>query len=159
MTAFISRRHLLTGAMFGAGGMLLLGAPAVRGALQAAPPTKLTMHRSPGCGCCLKWVAAGREAGFDIVVINSPDIVSFKQAQGVPTKLYSCHTTLAGKYVLEGHVPFQAIRKLLASKPDIRGIAVPGMPLGSPGMEVPSGEKQPFQVVGFDAEGTITVFG
>ena len=158
MTNRISRRQLLWSAG-GFGGMLLLGQSVVGTAAQGAPPTKLTMHRSPGCGCCLKWVAAGRAAGFDVSVVNSPDIAAFKKRQGVPEKLYSCHTTLAGRYVVEGHVPFASIAKLLKTKPAIKGIAVPGMPVGSPGMEVPSGEKEPFKVMAFDAAGKISVFG
>ena len=159
MESSISRRQLLWTAG-GVGGFLLFGGQAIGAALaQDAALTKLTMHRSPGCGCCLKWVAAAKQAGFDVAVVNSPDIVAFKQQQGVPQKLYSCHTTLAGAYVVEGHVPCESIRKLLKAKPPIRGIAVPGMPLGSPGMEVPSGDKEPFQVMAFDAAGKISTFG
>ena len=157
MAGTISRRQLLWSAG-GVGGLLLFGGSAIGAAAQGAPATKLTMHRSPGCGCCLKWVAAAKEAGFDVTVVNSPDILAFKKQQGIPQKLYSCHTTLAGAYVVEGHVPFESIRKLLKTKPPIKGISVPGMPLGSPGMEVPSGEKQPFQVMAFDAAGKISTF-
>lgn len=156
MASRISRRELLWGAG-GVGGLLFLGAAGT--AAQGATPPRLTMHRSPGCGCCLKWVAAAKQAGFDVSVVNSPDIVAFKKQQGVPEKLYSCHTTLAGRYVVEGHVPFDSVRKLLKDKPAIKGIAVPGMPIGSPGMEVPSGDKEPFRVMAFDAAGRISAFG
>ena len=157
MQGRISRRHLLWSAG-GISGLLLLGggSAAVIAAESAAP--KLTMYRSSGCGCCLKWVAAAQKAGFQVTVVNSPDIRAVKEKHGVPQKLYACHTTLAGGYVVEGHVPFDAIRTLLRRKPAIKGIAVPGMPMGSPGMETPSGDKEPFQVMAFDSAGKISAF-
>ena len=158
MANSISRRQLLQGSA-GLGGLILLGFSAVGASARSEPLTKLTMHRSAGCGCCLKWVAAAQAAGFDVSVVNSPDIVAFKQQHGVPEKLYSCHTTLAGRYVVEGHVPFDAVRKLLKDKPTIKGIAVPGMPMGAPGMEVPSGDKEAFEVMVFDSAGRISTFG
>lgn len=120
--------------------------------------TKMTMYKDPNCGCCGKWADAARAAGFDVSIVPTPDIRSVKAKLGVPDELVSCHTTIAGKYVVEGHVPLNAVKRLLQQRPNIKGIAVPGMPLGSPGMEVPSGEKQPFKVLAFGGPGKISVF-
>ena len=157
MASRLSRREILWGAG-GLAGLMLLGSSVAGAAAKNAPVTKLTMHRSAGCGCCLKWADAARAAGFDVSVVNSADIMAFKAEHGVPDSLVSCHTTLAGDYVIEGHVPFDAVQRLLKQQPKIRGIAVPGMPIGAPGMEVPSGEKQPFEVMAFDAAGKTRPF-
>lgn len=95
-----------------------------------------TMHvtKSPTCGCCTAWVALAREAGFDVDTTDTRDYVGPKQEAGVPGDLWACHTATIDGYVVEGHVPFAALAKLLKDRPDIAGIAVPGMPAGSPGM-------------------------
>jgi hypothetical protein len=89
---------------------------------------------------------------------NVDDIAALKAKHGVPSGAASCHTSLVGDYVVEGHVPADAIKRLLRERPKVRGLAVPGMPMGSPGMEVPSGQKDPYAIVSFDAEGRQTVF-
>jgi hypothetical protein len=156
MTSTMSRRRLLLGAA-GAGGLMVLSAG---GALaKTGRATKLVMHRNAGCGCCLKWADAARAAGFEVSVVSSPDIMAFKAKQGVPDALASCHTTLADGYVIEGHVPLDAVKRLLTQRPKIKGIAVAGMPVGAPGMEVPSGAKQPFEVMAFDSAGKVSRFG
>lgn len=136
-------------------GLAMLAVPAV-----AAPAgkTKITTYRSPTCGCCGKWVDAARTAGFDVTVVSVDDIMAVKAKHGVPDEVFSCHTSIVGGYVVEGHVPFDAVRKLLKAKPRVKGIGVAGMPLGTPGMEVPSGKKQAFQVMAFDASGKVKVF-
>ncbi len=95
-----------------------------------------TMHvtKSPTCGCCGAWVALAREEGYDITVTDTDNITGAKVDAGVPGNMWACHTAMIDGYVVEGHVPFAALTKLLEDRPDIAGIAVPGMPAGSPGM-------------------------
>jgi len=95
-----------------------------------------TMHvtKSPTCGCCGAWVALAREEGYDIEVTDTTDVTSVKLDNDVPGTMWACHTAMIDGYVVEGHVPFAALTKLLDERPDITGIAVPGMPGGSPGM-------------------------
>lgn len=95
-----------------------------------------TMHvtKSPTCGCCGAWVALAREEGYDIEVTDTRDVTSAKLENDVPETMWACHTAMIDGYVVEGHVPFEALAKLLAERPEITGIAVPGMPGGSPGM-------------------------
>lgn len=116
------------------------------------------MHRSPTCGCCLKWAERAREAGYTVTVKETADIMAVKRRLGVPEALASCHTSEAGGYAVEGHVPLGAIDKLLATRPEIRGIAVPGMPLGAPGMEVEGYAGDAFEVFAFDFAGKFAPF-
>ena len=95
---------------------------------------KMHVVKSPTCGCCGAWVSLARQEGFDIEVTDTADVTSAKLDGGVPEKMWACHTATIDGYVVEGHVPFEAIRKLLSERPDVQGIAVPGMPYGSPGM-------------------------
>jgi hypothetical protein len=99
-----------------------------------------------------------RANGFDVKAENVEDIAAVKAKHGVPTQAASCHTSLVGGYVVEGHVPADAVKRLLSERPKVTGIAVPGMPMGSPGMEVPSGKKDAYAVVTFDVSGKQTVF-
>ncbi|MCM8556283.1 DUF411 domain-containing protein [Sphingomicrobium sediminis] len=101
----------------------------------AAQAADIVMHRSEGCGCCLKWVERLQSAGHEVKVVNEADMRAFKVANNVPMRLSSCHTALVEGYVIEGHVPAADIERLLAERPDAIGLAVPGMPMGSPGME------------------------
>lgn len=94
----------------------------------------LSVQKNPGCGCCDAWIEQARSAGFTVDVTDAPNYVRTKRGAGVPGKLWSCHTAEIGGYVVEGHVPFAAIKALLRDRPDISGIAVPGMPADSPGM-------------------------
>jgi hypothetical protein len=135
--------------------VLLFAGPA--GATPSALPA-MTIYRDPGCGCCGNWAALARRAGFAARVIDSADMPGIKRRLGVPRSLEACHTAVVGGYVIEGHVPFDRIARLLERHPrGIRGLAVPGMPLGSPGMEVPGAPREPFQVFAFDAAGHTTV--
>ena len=128
----LTRRQLLGGAS-AAAVTLMAGGVAV--AAKAAKPA-MTVYRSPGCGCCLNWAEIAKAAGYPVEVVPSNDIIALKAQLGVPEALYSCHTTKVGGYVVEGHVPFEAVAKLLRDKPKgVAGIATPGMPAGSPGME------------------------
>ena len=125
--------------------------------LAQAPPT-ISVLRDPGCGCCLNWVAHLQKAGFKVTIAESPEMEAVKNRRGVPKAARSCHTGVIDGYVIEGHVPAGDIQRLLKERPAIAGLAVPGMPAGSPGMEVSSGHVQPYDVVAFDKAGKTTVF-
>jgi hypothetical protein len=124
---------------------------------QESKPT-VTVYKTATCGCCSKWIEHMRTNGFEVKSTDMPEVTSVKTSYGVPTDAASCHTALVGGYVVEGHVPASAVKKLLKEKPKVVGIAVPGMPVGSPGMEVPSGEVEAYNVVSFDKSGKMTVF-
>lgn len=113
---------------------------------------RMTVHRSPTCGCCKAWVSHLRSAGFVVDVIDEPDIAGVKTRLRVPASISSCHTAEIGGYVVEGHAPAAAVRKLLEQKPNAIGLAVPGMPIGSPGMET-GGPEEVYDVLLFDADG------
>ncbi|MEN7342672.1 MAG: DUF411 domain-containing protein [Pseudomonadota bacterium] len=117
-----------------------------------ADATVITVNKSPSCGCCKLWIAHLEEAGFQVNPLDSDDMTAIKERYGVPENMRSCHTAIVDGYVIEGHVPASDIRQLLAEKPDATGIAVPGMPLGSPGMEVP-GRIDDYKVMLFDENG------
>lgn len=121
---------------------------------QGAP--EMVVYRSPTCGCCLGWVEHVREAGFRVRVEDRTDLAPVKAELGVPVDLASCHTARIDGYVIEGHVPAADVRRLLAEQPEVKGLAVPGMPVGSPGMEGP--DPEPYAVVAFDGEGGREVF-
>ena len=123
----------------------------------AANAASMTVMKSPSCGCCSKWVEHVRAHGFDVKVVNVEDVMAVKTKAGIPQTLASCHTTMVGGYVIEGHVPASDIKKLLAHKPKARGIAVPGMPMGSPGMEH-GDHKQPYQTLLIKADGSTSIF-
>ncbi len=113
---------------------------------------RVLVHRDPSCGCCKAWAGHLRAAGFAVDVIDETDIAGVKTRLGVPPALASCHTAEVGGYVVEGHTPATAIRKLLEERPKAIGLAVPGMPAGSPGMET-GGTAESYYVVLFDAGG------
>ena len=123
----------------------------------AANAASMTVMKSPTCGCCSKWVEHVRAEGFDVKVVNVDDIMAVKAKAGIPQKMASCHTTMVGGYVIEGHVPASDIKKLLAQKPKAKGIAVPGMPIGSPGLEH-GDHRQPYQTVLIKADGSTSIF-
>ena len=108
----------------------------------------ITVYKTPSCGCCVKWVEYLQKEGFEVKIVNRDDLTSIKQREGVPTAMSSCHTALVDGYVIEGHVPAQAIRKLLKERPDTRGLAVPGMPANSPGMGEMDGKLKTFTLEG-----------
>ena len=121
-------------------------------------PVEIEVYRTPTCGCCGKWVDHLRGAGFRVAVHNLDDLSAVKAAYRVPRELASCHTGLVDGYVVEGHVPASDIRRLLRERPEVRGIAVPKMPLGSPGMEHPDPRRhQPYSVLAFGDDG-VSVF-
>jgi hypothetical protein len=116
------------------------------------------VHKSPTCGCCGLWVEHLQKAGFRVEVRNADNLNPVKERVGVPYGKGSCHTAEIGGYVVEGHVPAEDIKRLLAEKPDAKGLVLPGMPLGSPGMEVPSGEVQPYTVELVQRDGSTVAY-
>ena len=126
---------------------------------EPAQPAEMTVYRDPGCGCCEQWAALAKQAGYKVSLVDRTDMRAVKRRYGVPEQLAACHTAIVGNYAVEGHVPFADVARLLRDKPrDVKGIAVPGMPVGSPGMEVPGAAKQPFKVMAFDSSGGIREF-
>ena len=144
--SFVSRRCLL--ATMAASFL----APASR--VLASTTGEVVVHKDRNCDCCQHWVAHLRSAAFEVRTIDDPELAQLKQSLGVRPELASCHTAQVSGYVIEGHVPAEAIRRLLAERPAAIGLAVPGMPLGSPGMEVPGREPDTFDVLLFDASGS-----
>jgi len=114
---------------------------------------RMTVTRDPACGCCGGWVAHVKDAGFSVDEIASDNVAPLKTRLGVPLELSSCHTAEIGGYAIEGHVPADAIKRLLAERPQAKGLAVGGMPTGSPGMEVPGSPSETYDVVLFSADG------
>jgi hypothetical protein len=133
-----------------------LGAALGCGRIFAAAPPEMVVYKSPTCGCCTDWVKHLRGHGFAVKVMEVADLGPVRQRFRVPDRLAACHTALIGGYVVEGHVPASAIKRLLAEKPGVIGLSVPGMPLGSPGMEGPKPEA--FNTLVFDERGTAKVF-
>jgi hypothetical protein len=140
---------------------LLLGgtAFAVLRALPAvADASSVTVYKSPTCGCCTGWVTHMRQHGFRVKTEDLTDLQPIKTRHGVPDELQSCHTALVGGYIVEGHVPADLVERLLRERPRIVGLAVPGMPVGSPGMEVPGVPADRYRVLTFDRSGKTGVF-
>jgi hypothetical protein len=143
---FPSRRALMIGAAQAAAALALS-----HSSLAAEALPKMTVTRDPNCGCCGSWVAHVKAAGFPVEIVEVPDVMPLKTRLGVPDVLASCHTAEIGGYVVEGHVPAEAIKRLLVERPEAKGIAVASMPAGSPGMEVPGQPAQAYEVVIFSA--------
>lgn len=118
----------------------------------------ITVYKSATCGCCTDWISYLEENSFSVTTIELQDMAEIKNENGVPQELWSCHTALVDDYVVEGHVPFADINRLLNERPNVVGIAVAGMPPGSPGMDVAGFENEPFDVVTFDEFGNQTPF-
>jgi hypothetical protein len=126
---------------------------------QTVPAAKpmVTVYKSPTCGCCSKWIEHMQGNGFEVKAVDVEDIDLVKRTYGVPAAAASCHTALVNGYVIEGHVPAESVSRLIREKPALAGIAVPGMPAGSPGMEVP-GRKDSYSVISFDKAGQQSVY-
>lgn len=123
----------------------------------ASLKTEIVVYKSPTCGCCTKWEEHLRQAGFEVVSHKVDNINGVKAQQGVPDSLWSCHTAVVNGYVVEGHVPASSIKKLLKEKPaNVAGLSVPGMPIGSPGMEGPNPEN--YDVLTFTKAGQTNVW-
>ena len=120
----------------------------------------VVVYKSPTCGCCGDWIEHMEKSGFTVEVHDIADVSPVKRELGVGQSLWSCHTAKVGGYVLEGHVPADQVVRMLAEKPAIRGLAVPGMPIGSPGMDEGYDQSmwQDYDVVAFDAAGGTSVY-
>ena len=123
----------------------------------AAHAANMTVFKSPSCGCCAKWVEHVEQHGHKVKVIPTDDMAAVKTRLKVPDALMSCHTTVVNGYVIEGHVPAADIKRLLAQRPKARGLAVAGMPMGSPGMEH-GDHRQPYSTMLISLNGKATVF-
>jgi hypothetical protein len=121
----------------------------------AKKPT-ITVYKDPNCGCCRNWIAYLEKNGYTVDAKDSPNMVEIKRSLGVPEGLTACHTAVVNGYLIEGHVSAEDIDKLLAQRPTVAGLAVPGMPMGSPGMGAPTGAH--YQVLSFDKTGKTKVF-
>ena len=147
-------RRMALGLLAGAAAAPLLSGPAF------AAPAELTMWRDPGCGCCTHWAKRMESAfGRKMRIVDVPDMAAIKRAQGVPEDLRSCHTALIDGIVVEGHVPPEDVKRLAAKRPaGVRGLAAPGMPVGSPGMDVGHSHREKYEVFAFSAGGKRTLF-
>jgi hypothetical protein len=144
MSINVARRQAMLCFGLAAGGL-------IAGAARAGDPGKLIVHKSPTCGCCGGWARRMREAGYVVEEIVESDMKAVKARLGVPEKMASCHTAEIDGYIVEGHVPPQAVAQLLKERPKAVGVAAPGMPMGSPGMEM--GEPEVYTLYLFDASG------
>ena len=133
---------------------LLAASPWDAPAVEHQGSREITVYRSPTCGCCKGWIDHLRQHGFEVNDVQQADVNPTKAELGLPGELASCHTAVVDGYVIEGHVPADDIKRLVAEKPELAGLAVPGMPVGPPGMEM--GErKDPFTVLGFRRDGQV----
>jgi hypothetical protein len=138
---------------------VLVLTPANAEVASAAPKVlpEITVYRDPSCSCCEGWMEHLETQGLQTTNVPTPDVDTLKQRYGIPDHVTSCHTAVIDGYVIEGHVPAEEIKRLLFEQPNIVGIAVPGMPVGTPGME--SGdERESFTVFSFDEQGNTEVF-
>ncbi|HEX3533595.1 MAG TPA: DUF411 domain-containing protein [Gemmatimonadaceae bacterium] len=136
---------------------LTLTTGAVTPSSDTAPKqTTITVYKDPSCGCCKNWIEHLKKHGYAVDAKDTPDMAAVKRTLGVPGALTACHTAVVNGYLIEGHVPATDIARLLKEKPKVAGLAVPGMPMGSPGMEGP--RQQHYQVLSFDKSGKTKVF-
>ena len=119
---------------------------------RSADPGTIVVYKTPTCGCCGKWIEHLEANGFAVEAIDVENVGQIKKKNGVPAELASCHTALVDGYVIEGHVPAEDVKRLLEERPEIAGLAVPAMPIGSPGMEGPNPEA--YEVIAFTEEGS-----
>lgn len=142
----------------------LVAGAGVRVALDARTPMPadgpvVTVYKSATCGCCKNWVAHLRENGFEVEAVDTEQLDRIKAEHGVPGQLRSCHTAVVDGYVIKGHVPADLVRRFLAERPpEAAGLAVPGMPIGSPGMEVPGRPAESYDVIAFTEDGRAAVY-
>lgn len=149
----VSRRSLLTGSAVAAGAAAVIWT-VLRASPSVAGPT-VTVWKSSECTCCGGWVAYMRNRGYKVNVHEMEDVNARKTALGIPEQLWSCHTSEIDNYLIEGHVPEAAIAKLLKERPDVKGLALPGMQSGAPGMD---GAPGTYRVLAFDRDGRSRLF-
>ncbi len=139
--------------------LLALGTLAVLASCDRTQPVgdaEVLVYKTPACDCCTKWAEHLRDSGFSVMTEEIADLTQLKRRHGVQKGIASCHTAIVEGYVIEGHVPGEVIRRLLEERPSVVGLAVPGMPMGSPGMEGPFTE--PYEILSFDREGRTEVY-
>ncbi len=136
---------------------ILLTSPVTWAGKEAGPAPTVTVYRSPSCGCCGRWIAHLRQNGFQVIEVTDADMADVKRRHGIPVQLRSCHTAEVGGYTIEGHVPAADIRRLLRESPPTAGLSVPGMPAGSPGMEM-GPRRDDYTVWRFTEDGSIEAF-
>jgi hypothetical protein len=154
----INRREWLT--VTAGGALAALASHAGRAlALPSVKPVRMTVYKTPTCGCCRLWVTHAQSVltGYDIRTLDMDDLTEVKTRLGVPAALQSCHTAITGPYVFEGHVPADLIKRFVTQRPNALGLAVPGMPMGSPGMDM-GGRKERYDVLLFDKAGKTRVY-
>jgi hypothetical protein len=137
---------------------LIAAFAAACGSAAAQRDVVVDVYKDPTCGCCTLWVDHLKAAGFTTRVTESDEVVTLKNERGVPMRARSCHTAIVDGYVVEGHVPAADIQKMLRERPAIAGLGVPGMPIGSPGMEVPGMAAQAFDTLSFTRDGSVAVY-
>ncbi len=137
--------------------MVLSGVMNLHPARAANDALLIKAYKSPSCGCCTKWLDQARAAGFKVEAVNTENMDMVKKQAAVPEHLQSCHTAIIDGYVIEGHVPFSDIRRLLKTRPKARGLSVPGMVTGSPGMEYKN-EREAYNVVLFGGGASDKIF-
>lgn len=134
--------------------------PSQASSIQAHSGHKLSVYKSPTCGCCENWTNYMKRQGYEIEVFDVEDMESIKEHYNIPQELFSCHTTIAStegrNYFIEGHIPEESINHMLESAPDIHGIGMPGMPAGSPGM--PGAKTNPFEIMQLDTYQELSLF-
>ena len=150
--SMLARRRLL-----GVGATLAVGTPVLAGRKALARPM-LVVWKNRGCACCTAWARHFQDAGFAVTMHEVDDLAPARRDARVPADLAGCHTAMVEGYAVEGHVPVADVQRLLDERPPLVGIAVPGMPIGSPGMEMPGMAAEPFAVIAFAADGTRFVF-
>ena len=154
----LSRRAFLFQTAALAGGSAALAGARALGAAEVVKPVEVTVYKTPTCGCCVKWVDHLKgEKAFRVVTRDMDDLSSIKEGLGVPARLQSCHTAVGGGYAFEGHVPRDLVAKVLRERPKIAGLAVAGMPAGSPGMEM-GARKDAYEVIAFTRNGKTSVY-
>lgn len=142
-------------AAFLVGAVIAAGIITIRESVGQEFPT-VTVYKSPTCGCCVKWVDHLEENGFRVKSIDTQDVAVLKARYGVPGDLTSCHTAVVDGYVVEGHVPAEEIKRMLTEEADVAGLTVPGMPMGSPGMEGPRTDS--YDIIAFQKDGRRSIY-
>jgi hypothetical protein len=150
----VTRREWLRTSLAGSAAVLVANRFADATVLPA--PIAITVYKTPACGCCKAWVKHLEANGFVVTAHDMPSVDEIKTTQRVPAALESCHTAIVGRYTIEGHVPADVIKHMLQEKPAILGLAVPGMPMGSPGME--GGRNESYEVIAFERDGKTRVY-
>ena len=150
----VTRREWLRSSLAGSAAVLVSNRFAE--AAVSFAPIAITVYKTPACGCCKGWVKHLEANGFAVTAHDMPSVDEVKKTQRVPAALESCHTAIVGHYTIEGHVPADVIKQMLQEKPAILGLAVAGMPMGSPGME--GGRNESYEVIAFERNGKTRVY-